>query len=270
MTEVSGTVEVRGVELAYELAGEGPDVVWGHGLTSSMADEAARTLVRWDEVRRSHRVLRYDARGHGRSSSTTDVDDYSWASLARDQRALADALGIGTYIAGGASMGCATALHAAVQDPERVRGLVLMIPPTGWEGRAGQAELYDQMARIVESAGVEPLIEAAQQLPPADPFVGLADLAELQANAMRAWDPTRLAQVFRGATTAQMPDRAAIAALTQPTLILAWTGDPTHPVATADELAELLPHAERSVVSDLRGVLGWSDRVGSFLAGLPS
>ena len=269
MSEIDeGVATLRGVELVYEIAGTGPDVVWGHGLTSSMADEAARSLIRWDEVRRTHRVLRYDARGHGRSVSTADADDYSWDSLARDQRALADTLGIGAYIAGGASMGCATALHAAVQAPDRIRGLVLMIPPTGWEGRAGQAELYEQMAGIVETAGVEPLIEAAQQLPPADPFVGLPDLAEMRADAMRAWDPARLAQVFRGATTAQLPDREAIAALTQPTLILAWTGDPTHPVATADELAELLPQAERSVVSDLRSVLGWSGLVQDFLENL--
>jgi len=39
-------------------------------------------------------------------------------------------------------------------------------------------------------------------------------------------------------------------------------------VATADELAELLPQAERSVVSDLRGVLAWSGLVQDFLDGL--
>jgi len=263
-----GSVAIRGVELAYQRGGTGPDVVWGHGLTSSMADEDDRSLIRWADIRVGNRVLRYDARGHGESESTAEPDGYSWASLAADQRALADALDVGTYVAGGASMGCATALHAALQDPDRVRGLVLMIPPTGWEGRAGQAELYEQMASIVEGPGVEPLIEAAQQLPPADPFVDVPDLAELRADAMRAWDTTRLARVFRGAATAQLPERDRMATLGQPALILAWTGDPTHPVATADELASLLPQATVDVVSDLAGVLAWSDRVRSFLSDL--
>ncbi|MDH4168720.1 MAG: alpha/beta fold hydrolase [Acidimicrobiia bacterium] len=263
---MTGSIVVRGAELAYEWGGVGPDVVWGHGLTSSMAGEQAAGLVSWPRVREANRVLRYDARGHGSSASTSDRHGYAWSALAQDQLAMADALGIESYVAGGASMGCATALHAAVQAPQRVRALVLLIPPTGWESRAGQAELYESMAAIVERDGVEPLIAASAQLPPADPFVGLADLAEQQADALRAWDAGRLAQVFRGATTAQLPDREQIARLTQPTLVLAWTGDATHPVATADELGGLLPHAEVEVVSDLGAVLAWSQRVQAFLA----
>ena len=38
-------------------------------------------------------------------------------------------------------MGAATALHAALELGDRVRTLVLVIPPTGWETRAGQVDL---------------------------------------------------------------------------------------------------------------------------------
>ncbi|MGI9603497.1 MAG: alpha/beta fold hydrolase [Acidimicrobiales bacterium] len=261
----AGSVDLGDVVLAYRLGGEGPDLVWGHGLTSSMAAEDERALLRWDRIQHNHRVLRYDARGHGESGSTEERDGYAWSALGSDQRSLADALAIGSYAAGGASMGCATALHAAVQDPDRITALVLMIPPTGWEGRAGQASLYEAMADIVETDGVEPLIAASAELAPPDPFVDVPDMAELRAEAMRSWDTTRLARVFRGATTAQLPDRDVLSTLTQPALILAWTGDPTHPAATAHELDELLPGAELDLVSDLDGVLAWSDRVEQFL-----
>lgn len=264
----TGVASVRGVDLAYEWGGAGSDVVWGHGLTSSMAAEDTQQLIRWADIRDGHRVLRYDARGHGESGSTPVADEYAWSELARDQLALADALGIDSYVAAGASMGCGTALHAAVQQPERIRALVLVIPPTGWENRAGQADLYRLMAATVETEGVEPLVAAGAEIPPPDPFVDLPELADARAEAMRAWDPTRLAQVFRGATTAQLPDRQEIAALSMPALVLAWTGDDVHPVVTAEELGRLMPAAEVHITSDLGGVLGWSDRVAAFLAAL--
>src|SRR5215470_8871307 len=103
------TINVRGVQLEYSVAGDGPPFVWGHGLTSSMASEDAFSMLDFARLAACCRVVRYDARGHGQSESTPEPGDYAWSELARDQLALADALGIGTYIAAGASMGCATA-----------------------------------------------------------------------------------------------------------------------------------------------------------------
>ena len=70
-------------------------MVWGHGLTSSRARDDDLRLLDWDRLARATRLVRYDARGHGRSGSSTVPADSSWSSLARDQLALADALGVG-------------------------------------------------------------------------------------------------------------------------------------------------------------------------------
>lgn len=126
---------VRGVDLAYEMSGTGPTLVWGHGLTSNMARDDAFEVLDWPTVRHVARVLRYDARRHGESESTADPIDHHWRNLDLDQLALADAVGVGSYIAGGASLGCATALHAALLAPERVTALLLAIPPRAWETR---------------------------------------------------------------------------------------------------------------------------------------
>ena len=123
-------MKIRDAEIAVGQSGAGVDVVWGHGLTQSRALEDRRPLVDLSSL--AARVVRYDARGHGDSESTPDLDGYGWDQLARDQLALATALGIERYVAAGASMGAATALHAAVIAPDRIRGLVLVIPPTGW------------------------------------------------------------------------------------------------------------------------------------------
>ncbi len=220
-------------------------------------------LVDWADIPAC--VLRYDARGHGESESTPDLDDSGWERLALDQLALADAVGIDTYVAGGASMGSATALHAAVTAPDRILGLVLVIPPTGWEARSGQTDVYEQGAQIVETSGVEPLITAGAAMPPPDPFVGDPEYRQRRADGMRSWDPQRLAHAMRGATRAQLPDRERIAEITCPTLILAWTGDAVHPVATADELVRLIPHAEQHVASTADDLTAWTGLVSRFV-----
>jgi len=252
---------IRGAALSTDRSGEGPTFVWGHGLTSSRAGEDAFPLVRWDDVRRVADVLRYDARGHGESELTNDPVDYGWDALALDQLALCDEVGIDEAIVGGASMGAATALHVATAAPERVRALILMIPPTAWETRAAQASVYEQMASVVESAGVEPLIAASADVPPPDPFVADGGWKERRADTLRSADPARLAGVFRGAAGADLPPREAVAAITCPTLILAWSGDPGHPVSSGEQLHGLINGSTLHVASTLDQLESWTDRI---------
>jgi pimeloyl-ACP methyl ester carboxylesterase len=262
------TITIRNCELAYDDAGPGGEVpfVWGHGLTSSMASEDEFPLVDTNVLRASRRVIRYDARGHGASGELAAAEEGGWDRLALDQVALLDALGVGDVVVGGASMGAATALHAAALLGDRLKGLVLVIPPTAWETRSEQAQMYETMANIVETKGVEPLIAASANMAPPDPF--LADPATYKARraeSLRSADPTRLAGVFRGATGADFPAEDAVATIIVPTLILAWSGDPGHPVSTADRLAELMPHSEVSIAATMTDMSTWTEQVATFL-----
>lgn len=262
----AGLVTARGVDLAWDRAGTGPTLVWGHGLTSSRALEDEGALVTWGDVRGTVDVVRYDARGHGESGFSDDLTSYGWAGLATDQLRLADALGIDRFVSGGASMGAATALHVACAAPERVSALVLMIPPTAWETRAAQVDMYDTMASIIETRGVELLISAGAETPPPDPFVGDEERRAQRDAAMRAADPVRLAGVLRGAGHADFPERERIASIDVPTLILAWTGDPGHPVSTADELQGLIADTTCHVASTSDQVATWSQVIADFVA----
>lgn len=258
-----GDARVRDVRLVFEISGEGPDLIWGHGLSMNRASDAVLGLLDWSRIPVS--VVRYDARGHGESESTPDTKGYSWLELARDQLALADALGIGSYVSAGASMGSGTALHAAVLSPQRIRALVLALPPTGWETRAAQAAMWELTAAMIEEHGVEALVDSRAELEPPDPYKGDAQRREQQAAAVRAWDPDRLALVMRGATEANLPDRGELAQIGVPALILAWTGDPAHPLSTAEELASLIPDSELHVASTAAELAGWTDRAAAFL-----
>jgi pimeloyl-ACP methyl ester carboxylesterase len=257
---------VRGIEVSVQSIGDGPALVWGHGLSSSIESEDELGWFDWTTVARSRRVVRYDARGHGHSESTRD--GYHWRDLAFDQLALADALGIADYVAGGASMGAATALHAATVAPERIRALVLVIPPTAWATRALQADAYLLTADLVEAGEIDALLAGAAARPVPDPFIDDPRWHARYAETVRAADPTRLARVFRGAASADLPAPDEIAAITVPTLVLAWTGDPGHPVTTAARLQELIPHAELAVASTPAGMSTWTARVAAFLDAL--
>ena len=261
-----GSVESRGVGIVWDRAGAGPTMIWGHGLTSSRAAEDESGFVDWATIRRSVDAVRYDARGHGESGYSAEASTYAWSGLATDQLALADELGVDRFVSGGASMGTGTALHVAVQAPERVRALVLVIPPTAWETRAEQVDMYETMAQIIERRGVETLIRAGADRPVPDPYADDDDYTRRTADRMRALDTSVYAGIMRGAAYAQLPSRDEVAAISVPTLILAWTGDPGHPVSTADELDRLIPETELHLASTADAMATWSGRIADFVA----
>ncbi|MFD7920534.1 alpha/beta fold hydrolase [Streptomyces sp. NPDC059740] len=115
-----------GGELFYEVAGDGPAVVLLHGgmLDNHMWDEQFAWLSR-----SGHRVVRYDARGHGLSSDIKG--DYAHHE---DLRALLAHLGISRAVLVGLSHGARVALDTALTHPEVVAGLALASP--GISGRA--------------------------------------------------------------------------------------------------------------------------------------
>ncbi|MBZ5587151.1 MAG: alpha/beta fold hydrolase [Acidobacteriia bacterium] len=116
---VTGFAPVEGGKLFYEVLGKGPAVVLIHG---GMLDHRA-----WDPqiaaLTRGHRVVRYDAAGHGQSP----VPDKPWKTY-EHLRALLTQLGIRHAAIVGHSMGARIAIDLAIADPELVDALVLISP----------------------------------------------------------------------------------------------------------------------------------------------
>ncbi|MDO9357237.1 MAG: alpha/beta fold hydrolase, partial [Solirubrobacteraceae bacterium] len=131
----------------------GPLVVQLHGLTSSRERDALLGLD-LPMALRGHRVLKYDARGHGRSTGTADPNAYTWPRLADDLLQLLDHVAPDDQVHGvGPSMGSATLLHAALRDPARFASLTLVTPPTAWETRVAIRGTYLINADLVEREG---------------------------------------------------------------------------------------------------------------------
>jgi 3-oxoadipate enol-lactonase len=92
-----------------------------------LSNSLATDLTMWDgqiaDLTRTHRVLRYDTRGHGQSG----VPDgpYSFAVLVADMIALLDRVGAGRADIMGLSLGGMTALGLGLAHPGRVRRMVV-------------------------------------------------------------------------------------------------------------------------------------------------
>jgi pimeloyl-ACP methyl ester carboxylesterase len=258
-------MKVRDVELAVRESGEGLPFLWGHGLLGSMDQEDAGGLFDWEPLATHVRLVRYDARGHGRSEATLDPKSYRWRELARDLRCIADAVGPEPPVLGGVSMGCATSLHAAVACPERTRALVLVGPPTAWQTRPRQARIYRFSAVLIERFGLAPFrcLGTLASLPVRD-----AKLARMQRsimNELRRADPRAVTAALRGAAASDLPDARELRGLEVPALVLAWRGDPTHPLSTAERLSEWLPDAKLHVADSSSDVGAWPQRIREFL-----
>lgn len=146
---------VRGARLAWTAAGSGPPVIWAHGLTSRSYAQEDAGLFDWTPLTSAHRLIRYDARGHGLSSGAPDPAGYTPArgspqislGCSTRSRPVSGSTGVG------ASMGAATLMAAALADPGRFGRLVLVTPPTMWETRAEQSRGRLAAADLAERSG---------------------------------------------------------------------------------------------------------------------
>jgi 3-oxoadipate enol-lactonase len=252
---------VRGVDLAVEDVGSGLPFFWGHGFTSSMQQEDNFLVMDWPRLARRYRLIRWDARGHGLSGGAPVPDDYRWDNIGRDLLALADEMGIEQFVAGGVSMGGAAALHAAVQSPQRVLAVILMLPPTAYDTRDEQADLYRAAAVLVERLGKDAYIDQLSRLPVADV---VAEFGE-RFRPVPQISEKLLPSVLRGAASSDLPSENTVRGVTAPVMLLPWVGDDGHPMSTAEQLLQLLPNVQIHVAHHLRDVGTWTDRIDEFL-----
>lgn len=243
--------DVPGARLDVELSDEGGHpVVQLHGLTSSRARDRMLALDLGRGLNGT-RLLRYDARGHGRSTGQPVPDHYRWENLAGDLLALLDHWFPGEQVHGvGPSMGTATLLHAAVRDPQRFSGLTLLIPPTAWETRVAKGADYRAAADLIEAGGLSDFIEASRLVAPPPATIGLPETVPDAPESL-------LPSLFRGAALSDLPAADQIAGIDVPVTILAWTEDPSHPVSTAEMLHELLPHSMLDIARTRADLQSW-------------
>jgi len=124
----TGYAPVNGLQMYYEIHGEGEPLVLLHG--------AYATIDLWGPIlttlAESHQVIAVELQAHGH---TADIDrPIRYETMADDVAALMEHLGIAQADIVGYSMGGGVALQLALRHPERVRKLVPMSVSYSTEG----------------------------------------------------------------------------------------------------------------------------------------
>ncbi|RWR14344.1 alpha/beta hydrolase [Paenirhodobacter populi] len=120
MTDFITTPEGRRIAVSRQ-DGQGPGIVFLHGLKSDMEGTKAVELAQWARVR-GEAFLRYDCSGHGKSDGR--FEDGAIGDWFEDARAAIRACTTGPQVLVGSSMGGWLALLLARENPELVAGLV--------------------------------------------------------------------------------------------------------------------------------------------------
>lgn len=262
MTPPLRYADLRGARLAWNQTGRGPAAVWAHGMSSNSYGQESSGQFDWRAVSSAHRLIRYDARGHGRSSGGRTAVEYTWPELAQDMLALLDVTAPGERVhAIGASMGTATILCAALAAPDGFDRLVLTTPPTIWQTRRAMAALRESDAAEIERDGLAAYLRAAPDVP-ASPA-----LAEAKRHVGPIAVPSSIYPwVLRGSAITDLPPADELGMLDRPAMILSWTDDPAHPVSSGELLADALPNAELRVAATPAELRSWPATVADFLA----
>lgn len=124
------TVEVNGMEMYYEVTGEGPPLVVLHGAYMNIPSMGEIIPM----LAETHTIYAIEFQGHGR---TTDIDrPITYPNLADDVAAFMDAVDLETADVFGYSMGAAAGLQFAIRHPDRIDRLVaasVAYDAEGWQ-----------------------------------------------------------------------------------------------------------------------------------------
>lgn len=227
-------------DLWYDITGEGPPVVLLHeGVVDSRIWEPVVPLLA-----ASHRVIRYDQRGFGRSP----MPDGPY-SLVDDLLSVLDAAGLERAALTGASRGGNIALTAAVERPERVSALVLA--GSGLPGRPLDVEWTpDQIARW-EAAEAE------------EDWTAMAEL-DMEMWAPMGADPALRTMFLENAVGSNGEDPATdapvaerVGGIAAPTLVITAGRDVRGINEIGDQLARDIPGAVSAVIEDSDHMVPW-------------
>jgi pimeloyl-ACP methyl ester carboxylesterase len=213
-----------GVEIAYEVWGEGPPVLLIHGFASN-------AFVNWRDTHwvkvlteAGHQVIAIDNRGHGQSEKLYDPVLYSAPIMAEDAKALLDHLNIAQADVMGYSMGARITAFLTMNYPARVRRVVF----------AGLA------SRMITGVGGSEAIAEALEAP------DVADVTDRAARSFRIFadqtksDHRALAACIRSSRVKIKAEE--LAAITVPVLVVA--GEMDDVAGNVAELVAVIPGAK--------------------------
>jgi 3-oxoadipate enol-lactonase len=251
--EVGPAPTIRG-----ESAGEGSAIVLCHGITASRryVHHGSRALER-----AGHRVVTYDARGHGESDPSPAGEGYGYPWLVADlERVIASEVGEAPFVLAGHSMGAHTAVAYALRHPQRLTGLVVIGPVYVGETTPTSLVYWDGLADALEADGVDGFVDYIDRHQSTDPAWRDSVLGFTRARLLLHRHPEALAEALREVPRSRpFESLDELEQLAIPALVVAShdDADPGHPYAAATAYAERLPRARLISEEPGQSPLAW-------------
>jgi len=243
-------IQLDGREANYVDMGEGPAIVFIHGLGASWQS----WLENLPELSRDHRVVAMDLPGFGYSQMP--AGDISIEGYARWCFALLDVVGIGEAALVGNSMGGFIAADMAIREPKRVRSLTVVSAAVFWQdyrraqplvglARLSDAYVARALARSTDSIATRRRLRtwALATAGFRYPHLISNELAQEMVRSARRTDGFLPALE----ALADYPLDEELPKIGCPTLIVWGAHDTLVPVKDAKRMQELIPGARREI-----------------------
>jgi pimeloyl-ACP methyl ester carboxylesterase len=216
--------ELNGARIAYDdTGGDGPPVILAHGFLMDRSMFAPQVAA----LAPAYRVITWDERGHG---DTTSTGDFTYWDSADDCLALLDHLGIDRAVVGGMSQGGFVSLRVALRAPERVRALLLFDTQAGQEDPEVVPLYQGMLDQWISEGPSDELAGIVASLIIGDPELSAPWIARWQARPAAGMREPGRTLLSRDDITDRLGEIAC------PALIVHGTADASIPMTKADEL----------------------------------
>lgn len=237
------SVIVNGIRINYEIRGEGPRLLFIHGIGADLKNPMS--LFNSPLVKH-FTILAFDPRGLGES----DCPEEPWSigDMADDAAALAKAVGWDTYHVFGASMGGMVAQELALRYPESVNRLILAVTNAGGTTAPRVLDKLDKMSPIEKLR----LSDTRQDEAWAAAHPEMIERMEAQSKAMKevfVKKPSLLrgyTNQVKAALNHDTFDR--LPQITVPTFVFGGRYDGGNPVSAVKAMADQIPGALFEIV----------------------
>jgi pimeloyl-ACP methyl ester carboxylesterase len=235
-------IQSNGINLYYEIHGEGQPLLFIHGLGSSARDWEFQVT----EFAKAYKVITFDLRGHGQSDKP--AGSYSMSMFAADTVGLLKALGIDEPHVVGLSLGGAVAFQMAVDAALPFKSLTIVnITPELLVRSFKDQLMVWQRTGIVKLLGMRKMGEMLSKrmfIKPEQEDIRRIFVERWAENDQRSYLCAMRALVGWSVT-------AQIGSIRCPTLIVAADQDYS-PVSVKEEYTAKIPGAQLMVIPDSR------------------
>lgn len=232
-------VDINGLRVAYQRAGEGPPLVLLHGFIC----DSRVWQPQIEDLSRDFDVIAWDCPGCGESSDPPE--DYTMSQFADCLAGLLDEIGLPSAHLLGLSWGGTLIMEFYRRFPDRVRSVVLAGTYAGWTGSLGRDAAEQRLKRCLGESEKPAEEWVPQWVPEAFSSSASRELLDEYIEIMSDFHPAG----FRAMSRAVTPDfRDALSQTGVPALLIWGDSDTRSPLSNAEMIRDSIPGARLRVI----------------------